>query len=100
MARSSRCRRHWTTRPRGRRAVELIRSLVDRIEVLPLPERGRCDVTLVGALAGILAPAQNDDTAGSGRNGGGAFLLVAEARNHLYRTVTTWDRSSPAAVAL
>src|SRR6516165_6447705 len=40
-----------TARPQ---AVEIIRSLIDRIEVRPGPPRGRCEVTLVGALAQIL----------------------------------------------
>ena len=40
------------TRPQ---VVETIRSLVDRIEILPGEARGRCEVTIVGALAQILA---------------------------------------------
>jgi site-specific DNA recombinase len=43
---------HEVTRPQ---VVETIRSLVDRIEVLPGRARGRCEVTIVGALAQILA---------------------------------------------
>ena len=39
-------------------AVEIIRSLIDRIEVHPGQERGRCEVIIVGALAQILAFAQ------------------------------------------
>jgi hypothetical protein len=35
----------------GPQAVEIIRSLIDRIEVRPGLPRGRCEVTLVGALA-------------------------------------------------
>ena len=32
-------------------AVEIIRSLIDRIEVHPRKERGHCEVIIVGALA-------------------------------------------------
>jgi hypothetical protein len=39
------------TRPQ---AVEIIRSLIDRIEVRPGQERGHCGVIIVGALAQIL----------------------------------------------
>jgi len=39
-------------------AVEIIRSLIDRIEVHPGQERGHCEVIIVGALAQILAFAQ------------------------------------------
>jgi hypothetical protein len=35
--------------------VEIIRSLIDRIEIRPGPARGRCEVAVVGALAQILA---------------------------------------------
>jgi site-specific DNA recombinase len=61
------------TRPQ---AVEIIRSLIDRIEVHPRQERGRCDVVVVGALAQILAFAQQKTTAASS-GGGGTFLMVA-----------------------
>ena len=43
------------TRPQ---AVEIIRSLLDRIEVRPGQKRGHCEVIIVGALAQILAFAQ------------------------------------------
>src|SRR5262249_28593296 len=57
-------------------AVEIIRSLIARIEVYPRQERGQCEVILVGALAQILAFAQQKTTAASG-GGGGTFLMVA-----------------------
>jgi site-specific DNA recombinase len=57
-------------------AVEIIRSLIARIEVYPRQERGQCEVILVGALAQILAFAQEKTTAASG-GGGGTFLMVA-----------------------
>jgi site-specific DNA recombinase len=57
-------------------AVEIIRSLIARIEVYPRQERGQCKVILVGALAQILAFAQQKTTAAS-VGGGGTFLMVA-----------------------
>jgi hypothetical protein len=57
-------------------AVEIIRSLIDRIEVHPGQERGRCEVIIVGALAQILAFAQQKTTAASSGDGG-TFLMVA-----------------------
>ena len=64
---------HEVTRPQ---VVETIRSLVDRIEVLPGRACGRCEVTIVGALAQILAFAQQKTTAAPTR-GGGTSLMVA-----------------------
>ena len=61
-----------TTRPQ---VVETIRSLVDRIEILPGEARGRCEVTIVGALAQILAFAQKTTATSTG--GGGTSLMVA-----------------------
>jgi site-specific DNA recombinase len=64
-----------TARPQ---AVEIIRSLIDRIEVRPGLPRGRCEVTLVGALAQILGFA-SQNTAGRPTSSahGGTFLMVA-----------------------
>jgi hypothetical protein len=56
--------------------VEIIRSLIDRIEVYPGKERGHCDVLIVGALAQIIAFAQQKTTAAS-LGDGGTSLLVA-----------------------
>jgi len=61
-------------------AVEIIRSLIDRIEVHPGQERGHCEVVIVGALAQILAFAQQKTTAAASGDGG-TFLMVAGARN-------------------
>ena len=57
--------------------VEIIRSLIERIEVKPGLARGRCDVTIVGALAQMLAFAHQKTTAASNRDDGGTFLMVA-----------------------
>ena len=57
-------------------AVEIIRSLIDRIEIHPGKERGHCEVVVVGALAQILAFAQQKTTAASSGDGG-TFLMVA-----------------------
>jgi site-specific DNA recombinase len=67
------------TRPQ---AVETIRSLLDRMEVRPGQERGHCEVIIVGALAQILAFAQQKTTAASVGDGG-TLLMVAGARNRL-----------------
>jgi site-specific DNA recombinase len=61
------------TRPQ---AVEIIRSLIDRIEVQPGQKRGHCEIVVVGALAQILAFAQHNTTAASSGNDG-IFLMVA-----------------------
>ena len=66
------------TRPQ---AVEVIRSLIERIEIQPGKERGHCEVIIVGALAQILAFAQQKTTAAS-TGDGGTFLMVAGACNH------------------
>ena len=61
------------TRPQ---AVEIIRSLIERIEIQPGKERGHCEVIIVGALAQILAFAQQKTTAAS-TGDSGTFLMVA-----------------------
>ena len=55
-------------------AMAAIRGLIDRIEVRAGAKRGETEVTLVGALAGILALGTNNNAA---PEGGGTFLLVA-----------------------
>ena len=50
--------------------------------------RGRFEVTIVGALAQILAFAQKTTAALTG--GGGTSLMVAGERNPLYRTLFTY----------
>ena len=57
-------------------AMDLIRSMIDHIEIHVGTERGRPDVILVGALAQILAFTQQNKTAAS--NGSdGRVLMVA-----------------------
>lgn len=65
------------TRPQ---AMDIIRSLIDRIEVTEGTERGKPDVVLIGALAAILAFTQNNTAALISENGG-RVLLVAGACN-------------------
>jgi hypothetical protein len=65
-------------------AVEVVRSLIDRVEVHPGQGRGHCELIVVGALAQILAFAQKKTTAGQPRPDGGTFLMVAGARNQRY----------------
>ena len=62
-----------TTRPQ---AIEIIRSLFDRIEVHPGRARGHCEVIIVGALAQILAFTQQKTSAASSGYDG-TFLMVA-----------------------
>jgi site-specific DNA recombinase len=57
---------HEATRPQ---VVETVRSLVDRIEVMPGRDRGHCEVTIVGALAQILAFGQKTTAASTGGGG-------------------------------
>jgi site-specific DNA recombinase len=63
---------HEATRPQ---VVESIRSLVDRIKIMPGRARGHCEVTVIGALAQILAFGQKTTAASTG--GGGTSLMVA-----------------------
>ena len=74
-----------TTRPQ---AMDIIRSLIDRVVVTEGVERGKPDVLLVGGLAAILAFAQNNTATLISENGG-RVLMVAGARSHLYRTSLT-----------
>ena len=68
-----------TARPQ---AMDLIRSMIDHIEIKGGTERGRPDVILVGALAQILAFTQQNKTVAS--NGSdGRVLMVAGARFEL-----------------
>ncbi len=69
-----------TARPR---AMDLIRSMIERIEVHAGQEPGKPAVILVGALAQILAFTQQKTTAASGSGDGGRVLMVAGARNCL-----------------
>ena len=57
-------------------AMGIIRSMIDHVEVAEGTERGKPDVTLVGALASILAFTQNN-TAALHEENGGRVLLVA-----------------------
>ena len=72
-----------TTRPE---AMDLIRSMIDRIEVHAGQERGQPEVILIGALAEILAFTQKSKTAASNGDSG-RVLMVAGARNWHYLLV-------------
>jgi site-specific DNA recombinase len=61
-------------------AIDIIRSLIDHIEINPGKEPGQCEVVVVGGLAQILAFAQQKTTAAS-QGDGGTFLMVAGTRN-------------------
>jgi site-specific DNA recombinase len=57
-------------------AVDIIRSLIDHIEIIPGQKRGQCEIVVVGALAQFLAFAQQKTTVGSSGDDG-TFLMVA-----------------------
>ena len=63
------------------RAMELIRSLIERIEVFPGQKRGNPEVTLIGALAQILTFGQTKTTTATSLEDDGRVLMVAGARN-------------------
>ena len=73
-------------------AADILRSLVDRIELTP-NQHHKLEINLYGDLAGILALAakkdrpfdQNDPSIQQ-------VKVVAGARNHLYRTKFIWAR--------
>ena len=61
--------------------MELIRAMIDRIEVHKGEERGKPEVILIGALSEIIAFTQGKTTAAQNSDGG-RVLMVAGARNH------------------
>ena len=65
-------------------AMELIRSLIQRIEVFPGQRRGNPDVILVGGLAQILAFGQTRTSTATSLEDDGRVLVVAGARNRRY----------------
>jgi hypothetical protein len=66
-------------------ASAAIRSLIEEVRLVP--ENGRLEIELAGALAGILALTSNNPR----RDGRGVQVtLVAGARNHLYRRAVRW----------
>lgn len=77
----------------GPEARELLRSLIERIVVRPLPERG-FELEIVGALASMVRLGQSAATNDKAAPGGGwsalderSVKVVAGARSHLCRTV-------------
>ena len=74
--RSPACSKLWPTRRHALRLLIVIRSLIDRIEVHPGQMRGRCEVIIVGALAQILAFAQQKTTAASSGDGGTSLMVA------------------------
>lgn len=72
-------------------AADLLRSLLDRIELTPNPQ-GKLDIDLYGDLAGILALAANKNSRRDNRTADLAeqVKVVAGARNHLCRTTVVW----------
>jgi site-specific DNA recombinase len=64
-------------------AIEILRSLIEEIRLVP--EDGRLEIEVVGDLAGILALGPNDKRPTGGADGA-QVTLVAGTRNHLHRT--------------
>ncbi len=64
-------------------AMELIRAMIDRIEVHKGEERDKPEVILIGALSEILAFTQGNTTAAP-NDDSGRVLMVAGARNRRY----------------
>ena len=58
-------------------ATEIIRSLIEKIVVSPTGQRGKSNVVLHGALASILAYANDTAQSGGVSSGVGRVLLVA-----------------------
>lgn len=69
-------------------AAEALRTLIEEIRLVP--QDGRLRIDLHGELATILA-LTSETPASQGRDGR-STLLVAGARNHLYRTRLHWNR--------
>jgi len=70
-------------------AAEVLRSLVDRIELNPRKEGEGVDATLHGDLAEILsfcAQPDRKDQPPKAKTSGGPLSVVAGTRSHLYRT--------------
>jgi hypothetical protein len=59
-------------------AMDIIRSMIDHIEIHPGTERGNPEVILVGALAQILAFAQQKTTAASNESDGKVLMVAGE----------------------
>ena len=78
-------------------AMELIRSLIERIEVFPGKKRGNPDVVLNGALAQILAFGQTKKPTATSLEDNGRVLVVAgvgfEPTTHTYPVYTTPTRA-------
>ena len=73
-------------------AVELIRSLIDQVVLMPDGER--LDISLKGELAGILALCNGARKTKPGTVSGVGLaeqlVMVAGTRNHLYQTSVRW----------
>lgn len=65
-------------------AMDIIRSLIDRIEVHPGEKRGKPEVILVGTLASILEYACTQNKTAASMGDGGRVLVVAGARSRRY----------------
>ena len=66
-------------------ALETLRSLVEQIEVIPLPERGKVQLVAHGLIAGVV-----EYTTRRTADGVLSVQVVAGERYYLYRTVIIW----------
>ncbi|MCZ8102043.1 MAG: hypothetical protein O9972_29620 [Burkholderiales bacterium] len=71
-------------------AMELIRSMIERVEITPRADGNGVDAVLHGDLAAILAACgaagSKSKLPGAGQRPGSQLSVVAGTRNHLYRT--------------
>ena len=71
-------------------AMDLIRSMIDRVDITPRADGAGVDAVLHGDLAAILAACgeagHKRKLPGAGERPGSQPSLVAGTRNHLYRT--------------
>ncbi len=68
--------------------MDIIRALLERIDIHPGAERGWCEVIIVGALAHILASTQQLSTGFPGGDDS-THLMIARACNWLYLLFVT-----------
>ena len=78
-------RRLLTDETKRIQAMDLIRSMIERIEVHEGEERGNPEVILTGGLAQILVYTQQN-TAAPDKGDGGRCFMVAGARSQRFRT--------------
>ncbi len=78
-------------------AMELIRTMIDRVDLAPRPDGSGLDAVLHGDLAAILAAcgeaSGQQKLPGAGERPGSQLSVVAGTRNRLYRTAAAHSQS-------